>query len=144
MIVAGEWYPCPDGITRPIVYGSVSVPDGTMLGIRFLVDCGADQTMFTAWQTRQLVPEGDGTPSRVAGIGGFADSVTVETAVTLGSRGGSSVRLRGRFGGFVASDESELAILGRDVLDQFHVILSRRRDEVLLLFSNHDYQVITR
>ena len=57
MIVAGEWYPCPDGITRPVVYGSATQPDGATIGIRFLVDCGADQTMFTASQTRQLAPE---------------------------------------------------------------------------------------
>jgi hypothetical protein len=32
-------------------------------------------------------------------------------------------------------------ILGRDVLDNFDVILSRRRNEVLLLAPNHHYEV---
>jgi hypothetical protein len=34
-----------------------------------------------------------------------------------------------------------LSVLGRDVLDNFDVIFSRRRDEVLLLAPNHSYTV---
>jgi hypothetical protein len=34
-----------------------------------------------------------------------------------------------------------MSVLGRDVLVQFDVILSRRRNEVLLLAPNHQYRV---
>jgi hypothetical protein len=37
-----------------------------------------------------------------------------------------------------------VSILGRDVLDNFDVIVSRRRDEVLLLAPNHRYEVSRR
>jgi hypothetical protein len=34
-----------------------------------------------------------------------------------------------------------MSILGRDVLDHFDLIESRRRNEVLLLAQNHQYRV---
>lgn len=37
----------------------------------------------------------------------------------------------------------DLSILGRDVLNNFDVIISRPRNEVLLLAPRHTYQVIT-
>jgi hypothetical protein len=37
---------------------------------------------------------------------------------------------------------SDLCVLGRDVTDNFDLILSRRRDEVLLLAPAHYYQVL--
>ena len=37
---------------------------------------------------------------------------------------------------------TDLSILGRDVLDNFDVLLSRRRGQVLLLAPNHQYQVV--
>ena len=36
---------------------------------------------------------------------------------------------------------TDLSILGRDVLNHFDVILSRRNNEVLLLAPNHRYRV---
>jgi hypothetical protein len=38
-------------------------------------------------------------------------------------------------------ESTDRSILGRDVLDNFDLILSRRREEVLLLALNHRYQV---
>ena len=35
-----------------------------------------------------------------------------------------------------------LSILGRDVLDNFDVILSRRRDEIVFMAANHRYDVV--
>jgi len=37
---------------------------------------------------------------------------------------------------------TDLTILGRDVLDSFDVITSRRRNAVLLLADNHQYKVV--
>jgi hypothetical protein len=36
-----------------------------------------------------------------------------------------------------------MSVLGRDVLNFFDVILSRQRNEVLLLAPNHRYQVVS-
>ena len=37
---------------------------------------------------------------------------------------------------------TDMSILGRDVLNHFDLILSRRRSEVLLLAPNHQYRVV--
>ena len=36
-----------------------------------------------------------------------------------------------------------MSILGREILDHFDVILSRRRNEVLLLTKEHSYRVVS-
>jgi hypothetical protein len=42
-----------------------------------------------------------------------------------------------------ALSATDLSIVGREILDHFEVILSRRRDEVLLLAQNHSYRVVS-
>ena len=42
---------------------------------------------------------------------------------------------------FTDSTATDRSILGRDVLNHFDVILSRRQNEVLLLAPNHSYRV---
>ncbi len=49
--------------------------------------------------------------------------------------------MHGDFAAFTDPRATDLSILGRDVLGNFDAILSRRRDEVLLLASNHQYDV---
>jgi hypothetical protein len=36
---------------------------------------------------------------------------------------------------------ADMSILGREILDHFDLIVSRRRNEVLLLATNHQYRV---
>ena len=48
--------------------------------------------------------------------------------------------LQVEFATFIDSTATDLSILGRDVLNHFDLILSRRRNEVLLLASNHQYR----
>jgi hypothetical protein len=56
---------------------------------------------------------------------------------------GSTARVRGEFAAFTEASASDLSILGRDVLDNFDVITSRRRNAVLLLAGNHRYEVMS-
>ncbi len=65
----------------------------------------------------------------------------VDTVLELGSQDGAPARVRGRFAAFTDSTATDLSILGRDVLNHFDVILSRRNNEVLLLAPNHQYRV---
>src|SRR4051794_27274513 len=48
MRIVGEWFLCTDTVTRPIVKGYVPNASGTDCRERFLVDTGADRTVFTA------------------------------------------------------------------------------------------------
>jgi len=54
---------------------------------------------------------------------------------------GGPVHVRGEFAAFADPAATDLSILGRDVLNNFDVILSFRRNEVRLLAPNHQYHV---
>jgi hypothetical protein len=47
-----------------------------------------------------------------------------------------------KFAAFTQSTGMDYSILGRDVLDNFDVILGRQRREVVLLAGNHQNQII--
>jgi hypothetical protein len=51
------------------------------------------------------------------------------------------VRVLGEFAGFTDPSASDQSILGRDVLNNFDVIISKPREEVLLLSPRHRYDV---
>jgi hypothetical protein len=67
--------------------------------------------------------------------------VLVRTTLTLYAEDGSPARFQGNFAAFPDPAAADMRILGRDVLDHFDVIVSRRRNEVVLLATNHAYQI---
>jgi hypothetical protein len=77
----------------------------------------------------------------LSGIGGTIEFVLVTTVIEFIRDSGRVVRVRGEFAGFTDPTATDLSVLGRDVLDNFDLILSRRRDEILLLAPNHQYRV---
>ncbi len=81
----------------------------------------------------------------LVGIGGASPSVLVETALELiRSDGATSSLFRGEFAAFTDPQATDFSILGRDMLNLFDLILSRRRDEALLLIAGHSYSVAVR
>jgi len=48
MRISGQWYECDDGGLRPIVRGEILNADGNWEPTLFLVDTGADCTVFCA------------------------------------------------------------------------------------------------
>lgn len=143
MRIAGEWLLCDDAVTRPVVRAQVVGASGTPVIERFLIDSGADRTVFRAALVQRLQLPVSHPPPRMAlvGVGGVSDFVFVTTAMELPRDDGGLVRVRGEFTAFADPLATDLSILGRDVLDNFDVILSRRRDEVLFLAANHQYHV---
>jgi len=133
MRIAGEWQAGDDGVTRPVVTAQVRAADGALRADEFLVDSGADRTVFSALLQKRLgfpvnvVSDG----SILQGIGGVGESVVVQTVVVLTRDDGGEVHMRGEFAAFTDPSTTDLSILGRDVLNHFDVILSRRRNEVL-------------
>jgi hypothetical protein len=75
------------------------------------------------------------------GIGGASPIVVVTTVLEFARADGGTARVSGQFAAFTDPQATDMSILGRDVLDHFDVILSRRRDEVLLLAPAHAYSV---
>ena len=143
MLIRGEWWLCSDGETCPTVPIDVIGVGDAPFHRRFLVDIGADRTVFSAALLADLGLQADVPPPDLnfQGIGGMSPFVVVTTVLELAREGGGIARVRGQFAAFTDPRATDMNILGRDVLDHFDVIVSRRRNEVLLLAPNHSYAV---
>jgi hypothetical protein len=143
MRIVGEWFVCPDGALRPVCKGYAADAAGIEHEERFLVDSGADATVFTAGFVQRLGLPSQAFPAGVglSGLGGAQASVLVRTTLTLYADDGSPARIQGAIAAFTDPAAADMSILGRDVLNHIDLILSRRRNEVLLLAANHGYQI---
>jgi hypothetical protein len=143
MRILGEWWTCDDGIVRPVVETLVLGAAGVNYPERFLIDTGADRTVLSAALLGKLqiptqpFPVGSG----LAGVSGVTAAVIVTTVIEFARSDGGPVRIRGPIAAFTDPAATDLSILGRDVLDSFDVILSRKRNEVFFLAGNHQYVV---
>ncbi len=145
MRIVGEWQVSDDGVKRPVVEVEVKAADGRSKSEKFLVNPGADRSAFS---TNLLVRLGLPTlpvPAGLTlqGIGGESGFVVVETIVRIPGEVGEAATFRGQFAAFTDRSATEISILGREILNHFDVILSRRRDEVLLLAKEHTYRVVS-
>jgi hypothetical protein len=143
MLIVGEWQVGDDGVTRPIVRANVFGADGRSVTDDFLVDSGADRTVFSAtlMARLQLLARSAQPGLALSGIGGERAFVVVTTVIEFPCGDGGPVRVRGEFAGFTDPTVTDLSILGRDVLDHFDVLISRRRNEILLLAPRHRYHI---
>lgn len=143
MRIFGEWFCCEDGIMRPTIRAGVLGADGQLRRDRFLVDPGADRTVFSAELSGKLglsfrnPSEGEG----LKGISGQAPFVVGSAILEFIRDDEGTARVRGEYAAFTDPDATDLSILGRDVLDNFDVIISKRRNEILLLAPNHQYRI---
>jgi hypothetical protein len=109
----------------------------------FLIDSCADRTVFSAYLLAKLNFTGNHAAAGMAlkGVGGESAFVLVDTVLDFKRDDGGVVHIRGGFAAFTDPAATDLSILGRDVLNIFDVIVSKRRNEVLLLAGNHQYRV---
>ncbi len=143
MRVVGMWMPSDDGVLRPVIECLVTGIDARQVDEHFFVDSCADCTVLSADLLKKLNLPRKPPPSSLSlkGISGAGDYVVVSTTVEFLRVDGGPARVRGEMAAFTNPSATDLSILGRDVLDHFDVIISRRRNEVLLLAGNHYYQV---
>ena len=143
MRIAGTWYKCDDGAVRPVLVLEVQAVNGAVAEDRFLIDTGADRTVFCAAHLSRLGGPTSPAPTGVylTGVGGPQPFVQVEAAFKLTRDDGGVATIRGIFAAFTDPAATDLSVLGRDVLHHFDVILSRRRDEVALLAGHHRYEI---
>ncbi len=143
MQVEGRWHDFNDGIIRPVVEAKVQTSNGNWEEVVFLLDSGADRTVFEARFLHLLsalaVP--DEEAPQLGGIGGATECVFVQTRLAFTRDDGKSVSITGQFGIFTDATSSDISILGRDVTNNFDVIYSYPQREVLLLASPHSYTV---
>ena len=130
MPIDGEWLLCIDGVTRPTVRAEIVGADGRSRFARLLVDTGSDRTVFSAalLEDLQLPHSTPGRDHALVGISGPSPFVLVATVLEFRGTDGGAARVRGEFAGFTDPHATDLSVLGRDVLDNFDLIVSRRRE----------------
>ena len=142
MLVKGYWYEFHDGAVRPVVDIKVQRADDGWEKVRFLLDSGADRTVLDAsllpLLTPLLLPEQRDAP-QLGGVGGSVASRLLETRLAFTRDDDKQVTITGTFAIFTEMESTDYSILGRDITDNFDVIYSFPKREVLLLASPHTY-----
>jgi hypothetical protein len=141
MLISGLWHLCDDGMIRPVIRGEILAGDGSLVKAPFLVDSGADRTVFSADVMKALLLQPIDTPDRLSGVGGMADSVVVETQIRLTHDDAGKAVFKGRFAGFTEPEALDMSVLGRDILNLFALIVDRQRDIVYLLGQERSYTI---
>jgi hypothetical protein len=143
MQILGTWFPCDDGTARPTVRITVRRPDSKSSNEDFLVDARADCTVLSAGLLDRLPGATRPAPSGFAlkGITGDTSFVRLDVVLEFKRADGGVASVRGEVAAFTDPASADMCILGRDVLNHFDVIISKPRNEVLLLAGNHRYRV---
>jgi len=145
VLISGEWLDNGEGIVLPIVRARIVGASGQSSHAEaFLIDSGAELTVFREALVNRLrlsiVPSPPGLS--LTGVGGRSDFVTLDATLEFDRDDGLAARVHGPYSAFTDPKAIDLSLLGRDVLHNFDLILSRQRNEVLLLAPNHRYQVV--
>ena len=115
--------------------------DNSLVDAPFLLDTGADRTVFSASILEELGLSHQESPNELAGVGGVAASVLVETVIQLPRDDGGRATFRGRFAAFTDPSSLDMSVLGRDITNLFAVIVDRPRDVVCILGQRHQYVI---
>jgi hypothetical protein len=141
MQIDGEWHLCDDGIVRPIIRGEVESADGPWFHTRFLLDTGADRTVFDADTIAALGAfEAAGT-ERLGGFAGTTEARLVRTEVRLTRDGAGKVVFRGDYAAVTDPEMLDMSVLGRDITGLFAVIVDQPGGIVCLLGQRHSYLI---
>jgi len=141
MRVDGEWAFCDDGVVRPIIIGEVSTADGSWLKLPFLVDTGADRTVFTSAILGKLEIESSTPQDGISGLGGMAASVAIETQIRFSRDGSGKVLFRGRYTAVTELEALDVSVLGRDITGLFAVIVDQPQGVVCMVGQRHRYRI---
>jgi len=122
MQISGEWLVCDDDVRRPVIRGEVLASDGRWLPAEFLVDTGADRTVFSAGLFALLGVAPVAKGGRLSGLGGVAEFVTIETDIRLMRETGAPVTFRSQFAAATEAEVLDMNVLGRDITGLFAAI----------------------
>ena len=142
MRINGEWLLCEDGIVRPVIRGEILASDSSWQRAEFLVDIGADRTVFSAPILSALGLQARITEERIGGLGGVAESVLVETQIRLTRENGSKVVFRSQYAAVTKLEALDMCVLGRDITNLFAVIVDQPRNVICLLGQRHRYVIV--
>jgi hypothetical protein len=141
MLINGKWLMCDDGVVRPMVRGEVLAGDDSWEWVEFLVDTGADRTVFSAATLAKLSLQPVSAHEGISGLGGGADSVIVETQIRLTRENSGKVVFRGQYAAVTELGSLDIDVLGRDITGFFTVIVDQPGDVICLLGQRHHYTI---
>ena len=141
MRIAGEWYPCDDGVDRPVLQGEVLSANSSWVKALFLVDTGADRTVLSADVFSALAMRPTSPGERLAGVGGVVDSVAVETKLRLATDARGKVLLHGQYAAMTEPEALDMSVLGRDITGLFAIVVDRPGNVVCRLGQPHVYRI---
>ena len=137
MRIDGQWLVGDDGVVRPVISGDIRTADGSWEQCEFLVDTGADRTVFNAATLAKLGLQPLAMSEGLSGVGGMAASVIVETQLRLTRADAGKVVFRGQYAAVIELEALDISVLGRDITRLFAVIVDRLHDVVYLLGQRH-------
>jgi hypothetical protein len=141
MRISGERRHCDDGVTRPLIRGEILGAGGNWQATEFLLDTGADCTVFSALTLASLGLTVGASRGRLGGLGGTAGSVVLDAQFRLRRETGEPVRFSGRFSAVTELEALDINVLGRDITGLFAIIVDQPADLVCLLRGQHRYQI---
>jgi predicted aspartyl protease len=141
MRIDGQWLLADDGVMRPMISGEILAGNGSWERSEFLVDTGADRTVFSAATLAKLGLQPVAMREGISGVGGMVDSVIVETQIQLTREDAGNVVFRGQYVAVTELEALDINILGRDITNLFAVIVDRPRDVVCLVGQRHRYNI---
>jgi len=137
----GEWVLFSDGVERPVIRGEVLASDGSWVRVPFLVDTGADRTVFSAGILALLRLQPVIAQERLSGLGGVVSSLIIPTQIRLTREDAGKVVFRSQFAAVTDMEALDISVLGRDLTSLFAVIVDRPRHVVCLLGQRHRYTI---
>lgn len=142
MRIDGLWRLCDDGIVRPALRAEVRTASGAWEPVHFLVDLGADRTVFSAGLLQALAIQAIPATETLEGLGGEAESVVVATQIRMFRETGAPISFDGQFAAVTDPAAIDMSVLGRDLTNLFAVIVDRPQDVVCLLGGHHRYVIV--
>lgn len=141
MLIEGEWYQTDDGAARPVLRGEVRNNNGGWTAVEFLIDTGADITVFSAATYSHLGYTDTNGSSIIEGIGGQVLTTPLTATLRFHSVHGTEAEITGPYVAVKDHRSLDMSLLGRDVLDVFQLVVDRPGNLIFLLAKPHTYRV---
>lgn len=143
MRIDGQWAPARDGEIRPVIRGIIRAQSGEFVEVPFLVDTGADRTVLSADIFRILGLKTTTPFERVEGVGGRVESVHVETVIWLFHSERGLASFPGRYSALTDPASLDMSVLGRDIMQNFALIVDQPGGTICLVNQRHGYTIVT-
>ncbi len=133
MRINGGWFETDERLPQPVMIGALQAADGRWVKCPFLIDTGADTTVFSPKVLRQLGRPITLAPKQLLGVGGAVETWQVWTTLAFIRADGEPTVIEGAYSAFQVEDALEMSVLGYDVLRLFAVIVDRPGNTVCFL-----------